>query len=62
MECNAANREVSVKERATATAPVKTFAFDRVYGPNSKQIELYKTVVVPTIDEVLQGYNCTLFA
>lgn len=40
----------------------KTFSFDKVFGPKSKQIDVYKSMVCPVIDEVLQGYNCTIFA
>lgn len=55
-------REVSIKERTMPAAPVRTFNFDRVFGIHSKQIEVYKTVVVPILEEVLLGYNCTIFA
>lgn len=40
----------------------KTFSFDKVFGSKSKQIDVYKSMVCPVIDEVLQGYNCTIFA
>lgn len=40
----------------------KSFNFDRVFGPKSSQSEVYKTVVGPLIDQVMQGYNCTVFA
>lgn len=40
----------------------KSFTFDRVFGPSSKQIEVYKEVLHQIIDEVLAGYNCTVFA
>ncbi|OXA60283.1 kinesin-like protein KIF11-A isoform X1 [Folsomia candida] len=52
-------REVVCKERGGVS---KTFTFDRVFGPNSKQIDVYKSVVSPLLEEVLQGYNCTVFA
>lgn len=53
-------REVIVKEKvSTAT---RTFTFDKVFGPNSKQYDVYKEVVMPIMDEVLMGYNCTIFA
>jgi len=55
-------REVSVKDRTLPTAPVKTFSYDKVFTGASKQIELYKAVVAPTLEEVLLGYNCTIFA
>jgi len=40
----------------------RTFAFDKVFGPKSKQTDVYKQMVEPVVDEVLQGYNCTIFA
>ena len=40
----------------------RTFSFDKVFGPKSKQIDIYQSMVCPVIDEVLQGYNCTIFA
>ncbi|XP_055389957.1 kinesin-like protein Klp61F [Condylostylus longicornis] len=40
----------------------KKFYFDRSFGPNSKQSDVYQTVVAPLIEEVLAGYNCTVFA
>lgn len=40
----------------------KMFTFDKVFGPDSKQIHVYKAIAAPLIDEVLTGYNCTVFA
>ena len=40
----------------------RIFFFIQVFSPQSKQIEVYKSVVLPIIDEVLLGYNCTIFA
>ncbi|XP_021939166.1 kinesin-like protein Klp61F isoform X2 [Zootermopsis nevadensis] len=55
------SREVIVKERPSDKI-TRTFAFDRVFGPNSRQIDVYMSVVHPIISEVLDGYNCTVFA
>ncbi len=52
-------REVSVHS-AKYTNP--TYTFDRVFDDKSKQKDIYKTVVHPMIDQVMQGYNCTVFA
>jgi len=54
-------REVTVKEKAGSSL-TKTFGFDRVFGPNSKQFDVYRAVVEPLIGQVMQGYNCTVFA
>lgn len=62
VECNGEKREVTVKERLGVNPNTKTFFFDHVFPPASKQIDLYKKVVTPIIDEVLLGYNCTIFA
>ena len=54
-------REVVVRERLHDKF-TKKFTFDRVFGPYSKQIEVYNAVVRPLLGEVLDGYNCTVFA
>jgi len=33
-----------------------------VFGPQSRQEDLYDQAVVPIVNEVLEGYNCTIFA
>ena len=40
----------------------KVFTFDEAFGPDSSQLEVYRSVVAPIIEEVLMGYNCTVFA
>lgn len=40
----------------------KKFTFDRTFGPDSRQVDVYSAVVGPLIEEVLSGYNCTVFA
>lgn len=40
----------------------KKFTFDRAFGSDSKQVDVYTAVVAPLIEEVLNGYNCTVFA
>ena len=41
---------------------VRRFTFDRVYTASSTQFTIYNEVVAPIVEEVLQGYNCTVFA
>lgn len=40
----------------------KSFYFDEVFPSDSNQIDVYRAVVKPLIDQVLQGFNCTVFA
>ena len=42
--------------------PTRTYPFDLVFGPEATQSMLYHDVVGPMLNEVLLGYNCTLFA
>lgn len=53
------NKEVQVVEKSSLT---KNFTFDRVFGTASKQVDVYKVVAAPLVEEVLAGYNCTVFA
>ncbi|XP_041708219.1 kinesin-like protein KIF3C isoform X2 [Coregonus clupeaformis] len=48
--------------RAPPGEPRKTFTFDSVYDPSSKQRDLYDETVRPLIDSVLDGFNGTIFA
>ncbi|XP_015172129.1 PREDICTED: bipolar kinesin KRP-130-like [Polistes dominula] len=55
------NKEVIIRERPQDKLS-KKFTFDEVFGPLSKQIDVYKAIVSPLLEEVLAGYNCTVFA
>ncbi|KAK7870939.1 hypothetical protein R5R35_012160 [Gryllus longicercus] len=61
VDCPSNSREVVINERPNDKITRK-FTFDKVFGPNSKQIDVYKSVAAPLIKEVLDGYNCTIFA
>lgn len=34
----------------------------QVFGPKSQQKDVFNHAVVPLVNEVLDGYNCTIFA
>ena len=42
--------------------PIRTYPFDLVFGPEADQSMIYQDVVHPMLEEVMLGYNCTLFA
>ncbi|XP_053731964.1 kinesin-like protein KIF11 [Synchiropus splendidus] len=63
VECDVARKEVVVKTGGPLDkASRKTYSFDMVFGAAAKQIEVYRSVVCPILDEVIMGYNCTVFA
>ncbi|XP_033098854.1 kinesin-like protein KIF11 [Anneissia japonica] len=62
VETNSIKKEVVVNMEVAEKSINKTFSFDKVYGPKAKQVDVYKGVVAPILDEVLAGYNCTVFA
>ncbi len=33
-----------------------------MFGPDSGQEKLYKNAIAPIVEEVLEGFNCTIFA
>lgn len=40
----------------------RTFTYDHVFDPHASQADVYDRLIQPIVDEVLQGYNCTVFA
>lgn len=61
----AAATATSVQSSLVNEAPAnrdKTYSFDHVFAPEADQGMLYQSVVVPVLNEVLSGYNCTIFA
>ena len=63
VECDHVRKEVSVRTGGLADkSSRKTYTFDMVFGANTKQIDIYRSVVCPILDEVIMGYNCTIFA
>ncbi|XP_076599334.1 kinesin-like protein KIF11 [Chaetodon auriga] len=63
IDCEPNRKEVMVKTGGiNDKASRKTYTFDMVFGPAAKQIEVYRSVVCPILDEVIMGYNCTVFA
>ncbi|XP_076059316.1 kinesin-like protein 64D isoform X2 [Oratosquilla oratoria] len=42
--------------------PPKVFTFDSVFGQESKQVDVYNLAARPIVENVLEGYNGTIFA
>lgn len=62
ISCNENRREVAAVQNIANKQIDRTFLFDRVFGPTSQQKHLYEMAVSPIVYEVLEGYNCTIFA
>ncbi|KAI0093923.1 P-loop containing nucleoside triphosphate hydrolase protein [Irpex rosettiformis] len=63
------SQEITIETAAPVSAlgvvtlpPTRTYPFDLVFGPEADQGDIYHDVVAPMLEEVTQGYNCTLFA
>ncbi|KAL7096589.1 hypothetical protein ACP275_10G087800 [Erythranthe tilingii] len=62
LSCNEYQREVAVSQSIAGKHIDRVFTFDKVFGPNAQQKDLYEQAVVPIVNEVLEGFNCTIFA
>ncbi|KAL3850731.1 hypothetical protein ACJIZ3_012613 [Penstemon smallii] len=62
ISCNDNRREVCAVQNIANKQIDRTFNFDKVFGPLSQQKDLYDQAVCPIVFEVLEGYNCTIFA
>ncbi|ESW34914.1 hypothetical protein PHAVU_001G191500 [Phaseolus vulgaris] len=60
--CNDYNREVAVSQSIAGKHIDRVFTFDKVFGPSARQKDLYEQAVTPIVNEVLEGFNCTIFA
>ncbi|XP_024038388.1 kinesin-like protein KIN-5C [Citrus clementina] len=60
--CNEYQREVAVSQSIAGKHIDRVFTFDKVFGPSAQQRDLYEQAVVPIVNEVLEGFNCTIFA
>lgn len=38
------------------------FCSVQVFGPSAQQRDLYDQAIIPIVNEVLEGFNCTIFA
>ncbi|TXG58235.1 hypothetical protein EZV62_016064 [Acer yangbiense] len=62
LTCNDYMREVAVSQNIAGKHIDRVFTFDKVFGPTAQQKDLYEQAVVPIVNEVLEGFNCTIFA
>ena len=59
---NPSSSELKLRQATQRGTVLKTYGFDTVYGPTASQEEVYQTTVSPIVEEVLKGFNCTIFA
>ena len=56
-------REVSITQTVKGDKQVdRTYNFDQVFGAHATQEDIYDDAVRPIVEEVLEGFNCTIFA
>ncbi|KAI7690377.1 hypothetical protein SSS_10863 [Sarcoptes scabiei] len=53
---------ISDKRAIRAIQHNKTYAFDNVFDSKANQLDVYRSVVEPLVEQVIEGYNCTVFA
>ncbi|KAJ2098914.1 hypothetical protein GGI09_003064 [Coemansia sp. S100] len=58
----APNFGLSVQTMDPRTLSKKSYSFDGVFGPRATQEQIYQKVAGPILEEVMQGYSCTIFA
>ncbi|XP_021745533.1 kinesin-like protein KIN-5B [Chenopodium quinoa] len=60
--CNELKREVTISHSVANKQMDRLFTFDKVFGPKAQQRIIYDQAIAPIVREVLDGYNCTIFA
>ncbi|TXG69796.1 hypothetical protein EZV62_004731 [Acer yangbiense] len=62
VSCNEHKREVTVLQNVANKLVDRVFNFDKVFGPKAQQRSIYDQAIVPIVNEVLDGFHCTVFA
>jgi kinesin family member 11 len=62
IKCHEQQSEVTITQSIAGKQFDRTYTFDTVFGPDTTQERLYSAAISPIVDEVLQGFNCTIFA
>jgi len=55
-------KEAVARVRRPGTTDFKDFTFDQVYGPNTQQADFYEQTGYAIVENVMDGYNGTIFA
>jgi len=61
LKVDKASNQIEIR-KPDANEPAKQFAFDSVYDTNSTQHAVYDESAFPLVEQVLAGYNGTIFA
>ncbi|KAK9827565.1 hypothetical protein WJX74_010806 [Apatococcus lobatus] len=62
IQVNEKQSEVVFYQNVAGKMIGRSFHFDKCFGPESGQARLYDQAVSPIVEEVLDGFNCTIFA
>ncbi|KAI3991527.1 hypothetical protein MKX01_017146 [Papaver californicum] len=62
ISCNEQKREVNILQSIANKQVDRAFTFDKVFGPKAQQRSIYDHAISPIVNEVLEGFNCTVFA
>ncbi|KAL5716614.1 hypothetical protein ACHQM5_009753 [Ranunculus cassubicifolius] len=62
ISCNEQRREITVLQTIANKQVDRPFSFDKVFGPKAQQRSIYDHAIYPIVNEVLEGFNCTVFA
>ncbi|XP_049883273.1 kinesin-like protein KIF3A isoform X2 [Pectinophora gossypiella] len=63
VSCDPVNNTVAVtRHNATPPEPPRVYAYDAVFDTSTSQMDIYVQTASPIVEQVLKGYNGTIFA
>lgn len=60
--CDSDNKTLTVCFGPAGKKVSKNYAFEKCFGAQASQEEVFESVARPIVNEALAGYNCTIFA
>lgn len=62
IKCDELTNGVTLTQNMNGKQYGRTYHFDQVFGPDTTQTDIYDGAISPIVQEVLNGFNCTIFA
>ncbi|XP_049826258.1 kinesin-II 85 kDa subunit-like [Aethina tumida] len=62
LDVNQDNNSIIIKPNQMKNVIKKNFSYSKVFSESSNQFDVYRSVAIPIVEKIFEGYNGTIFA